>query len=135
MTYKEFRKWCQENGYECVDIGSQLLIQDNVRCYASVDKEKVFWLSIYWDSSNQKEFFEKMVELAGTPLEEREEPKRYIVKIPAGSPDAFCALAKDGSNLYMSDDSDPDITNDYKLTEEEIKSIDPRFMAFAVEVE
>lgn len=134
MTYKEFDQWCQDNGYRVSHSDEEVYV---IRSAVSIGYVYKWHRNAIGDMNFEEvedDLFDKMVELAKTPLHKRDETKRYIVKIPAGRPDAFCAVAKDGSNLYMYDDSDPDLTSDYKLTEKQIKKIDERFMAFAEEI-
>ena len=86
--------------------------------------------------------FESLYELAKTPLAEREEEKLYRVKFPS--------ITRWGSAVYLqkdTSDKDPigvdwspedfifyEEPTDYIFTEQEIKDIDERYLAFKVEV-
>lgn len=143
MTYKEFEKWCEESGYVCKSDNTCLKVYSHGCTVLDVTLNAMYSLGSDWTNAMPKELFEKAVELASTPLEEREEPKRYIVKVPKGGggglfePEepGFYALRECGTLRYMHHNYDPDLTSHYELTEEQIKKIDERFMAFAVEVE
>ena len=89
----------------------------------------------------QGELFDLAYQLAKTPLVEREEEKLYRVKFPA--------ITRLGRNIYLSKEKgcvDPlgidwsgetfihDRPSLYTFTEQEIKDIDERYLAFKVEV-
>ncbi|TWW13617.1 hypothetical protein LABALGNA3A7_05400 [Dellaglioa algida] len=73
-------------------------------------------------------------ELAATPIDEREEPKRYCVQFVEGDDDSFLLRDMKDGELFISmliyDD-------DYKIefTKAEIMAINPNYMLFAVPVE
>ena len=90
----------------------------------------------------QEPLFDLAYKLAKTPLAEREEEKKYRVKFPS--------ITRWGNAVYLQKDtSDKDPIGvdwspedfifdekliDYIFTEQEIKDIDERYLAFKVEV-
>ena len=93
------------------------------------------------NETTQEQLFDLAYQLAKTPLAEREEEKLYNVIFPTIQRDGnFIYMAKDNSNgdplgidwsdyIYMKRNP----TN-FAFTEQEIKDIDERYLAFKVEV-
>lgn len=136
MTYNEFKEWCDNNHFLCEEYEGCLHVfsEDGNGKVGLVSMTNRYNMEYWYFCKDMGMAFEKMAELARTPLRNRNKPKRYIVKIPSEMPNGFYALRGDGGSLYMGDDNDPDLTDEFKLTEEEIKKIDERFMVFAEEV-
>lgn len=134
MTYKEFKDWCEDNGYNVADTKDDIYVGEKLLHSSSVSK--VYRNSMYTVSNGDvpEDLFRKLMELTSTPLEEREGPKLYHVILPY-SEDSFCALSDGSGIIHMYGYHDDDLKMDrFRLTEDEIKAIDPRYMAFAVEV-
>ena len=134
-SYLELARWENEsddyhikvyrNGYTVAEVG--LWEQYNVRVL---------------DPTQMTEgLYRRLTDLAKTPLAERQEEKKYNVIFPTIQRDGnFIYMAKDNSNgdplgidwsssNYMK--GNPKL---YTFTEQEIKDIDERYLAFKVEV-
>ena len=92
-------------------------------------------------SCDQNKIFDLCTQLAETPLAEREEPKRYIVKLPVitrdsnsiylmRQPDHNFAVGIDWSDRRYIDEN----LHKYIFTEQEIKDINASYWEFAEEV-
>lgn len=87
------------------------------------------------NESRKSEFLRLLTEYALTPINEREEPKLYYVKAP-GFPEERAYLNKvlNISSVAFGSKNDSESFRT-RLTEEEIKSIDPIYWEMRVEVE
>ena len=91
MKYSEFKAEVEKMGFVVVDSGFPIYIDKsaNGETLLSVGKNKRFWLDPGWDGFEQLEECQKLelyalgYELAKTPLAEREEEKRYRLRIVA----------------------------------------------------
>ena len=113
----------------------------------SIGRHKRFWLDPGWggfealDEGQKLELYALGYELAKTPRAEREEEKLYRVKFPN--------VTRSGNSIYLEkkqssedkvgvDWSHEDFIfeepHSYIFTEQEIKDIDERYLAFKVEV-
>ena len=148
MKYSEFKQ-------RVLDIG--FTVEDEAREVWVVDDEGDIVATVSTDITNsmdtdyiafkeqggdvRAEVLRLTYQLAKTPLAEREEEKLYRVKFPA--------ITRLGRNIYLSKEKgcvDPlgidwsgetfihDRPSLYTFTEQEIKDIDERYLAFKVEV-
>ena len=147
MKYSEFEREVEKLGLthstRCVEI----VVKVHGRTVMGVSTNLEYIVDSEWDEfqslhkKTQGELFDLAYQLAKTPLAEREEDKLYNVIFPTIQRDGnFIYMAKDNSNgdplgidwsdsIYMK--SNP--TN-FAFTEQEIKDIDERYLAFKVEV-
>ena len=148
MKYSEFKREVENMGFVVIDSGVPIYVEkEGGETLLSVGKERRFWLDPGWggfealDEVQKLELYALGYKLAKTPLAEREEEKLYRVKFPA--------IARLGRNIYLSKEKgcvDPlgidwsgetfihDRPSLYTFTEQEIKDIDERYLAFKVEV-
>lgn len=133
MTYKQFRTWAEGKGYEVFENEERITAAKESRALCTVRKDGVFEID-----DNHREFrrlpredkknlFEKIMELAATPLDERVEDKRYKLRHRwMISYDSFNYLNKTryGYSLASGDNSD-----DYQtmFTEDDIEEIKEKF--------
>lgn len=145
MTYKEFEKWldneslkyCIHNKYLSVSNYSGLVLA----CISTIERYAFRLIDETPITNEEREkLFNKLVELARTPLEDREEKKKYYVRIPIG----LASVETTAIYLTRNIDVPVDFFNptrynlsnlQYEFTEDEIKKIDERLWAFAEEVE
>ena len=91
MKYSESKREVEKMGFVVVDSGFPIYIDKsaNGETLLSVGKNKRFWLDPGWGGFEQLEECQKLelyalgCELAKTPLAEREEEKRYRLRIVA----------------------------------------------------
>lgn len=83
MKTSEFIRIVEELGYEVVDnhVDYIKVYRDN-SSVAVVYKSKVNALYTSYHKSVSDDLFDLCVEYAKTPIEEREEPKKYYLKLP-----------------------------------------------------
>ena len=149
MKYSEFKREVEKMGFVVEDDGTPIYVDKSKdgETLVSIGKHKQFWLDQGWSGFNnltedQKlKLYDLAYQLAKTPLAEREEDKLYNVIFPTIQRDGnFIYMAKDNSNgdplgidwsdyIYMKRNP----TN-FAFTEQEIKDIDERYLAFKVEV-
>ena len=147
MKYSEFEREVEKLGIthntRCVEI----VVKAHGRTVMGVSTNREYIVDSEWDEfqslhkKTQGELFDLAYQLAKTPLAEREEEKLYRVKFPA--------ITRLGRNIYLSKEKgcvDPlgidwsgetfihDRPSLYTFTEQEIKDIDERYLAFKVEV-
>ena len=149
MKYSEFEREVEKLGFVVDDSSTPIYVDKNEdgETLMSIGRHKRFWLDPGWSSFNnltedQKlELYDLSYQLAKTPPTEREEEKLYNVIFPT--------IQRDGNFIYMAKDNlngDPlgidwsdyiyikrNPTN-FAFTEQEIKDIDERYLAFKVEV-
>ena len=148
MKYSEFEREVEKLGFthstRCVEI----VVKVHGRTVMGVSTNREYIVDSEWDEfqslhkKTQGELFDLAYQLAKTPLAEREEEKRYRVKFPS--------ITRWGNAVYLQKDTgdkDPigvdwspedfifdEKPTDYIFTEQEIKDIDERYLAFKVEV-
>ena len=149
MKYSEFKTEVEKMGLD-VDANERIVFARTksgsimMAIYKSMENYVDCGWSPYIDTmtdAQRGELFDLAYQLAKTPLAEREEEKLYRVKFPA--------ITRLGRNIYLSKEKgcvDPlgidwsgetfihDRPNLYTFTEQEIKDIDERYLAFKVEV-
>ena len=149
MKYSEFKVEVEKLGFVVDDSSTPIYVDKNEDggTVMSIGRHQRFWLDPGWggfevlDEGQKLELYALGYELAKTPLAEREEEKLYNVIFPTIQRDGnFIYMAKDNSNgdplgidwsdsIYMKRNP----TN-FAFTEQEIKDIDERYLAFKVEV-
>ena len=151
MKTKEFVKSVEALGFQTHVSGKKIKVCDEMRGYGvdspmfilTSDLPEVYVPSEFYISSLERRGALKLIiEYLDTPNSEREEEKRYRVKFPS--------ITRWGSAVYLKKDTcdkDPigidwshedfifcEKPTDYIFTEQEIKDIDERYLAFKVEV-
>ena len=149
MKYSEFKREVEKMGFVVDDSSTPIYVDKNEdgETLMSIGRHKQFWLDPGWSGFEALDEVQKLglyalgYKLAKTPLVEREEEKKYRVKFPA--------ITRLGRNIYLSKEKgcvDPlgidwsgetfihDRPSLYTFTEQEIKDIDERYLAFKVEV-
>ena len=146
MKYSEFKREVEKLGCEVCNTSGDIVVKRNTYTILTVNKNKEFEFDNEWNKWSgigeiKSPLFGLAYQLAKTPLVEREEEKRYRVKFPS--------ITRLGRNIYLSKEKgcvDPlgidwsgetfihDRPSLYTFTEQEIKDIDERYLAFKVEV-
>ena len=147
MKYSEFKNNVKLIGFETKESNRDIYVERIHETVISVSKEFRFDVDTGWTGFSKEQenvllaLYTHACELAKTPLAEREEEKKYRVKFPA--------ITRLGRNIYLSKEKgcvDPlgidwsgetfihDRPSLYTFTEQEIKDIDERYLAFKVEV-
>ena len=150
MKYSEFKAEVEKMGFVVDDSSTPIYVDKNEdgETLMSIGRHKRFWLDPGWSGFEALDEVQKLglyalgYKLAKTPPTEREEEKRYRVKFPS--------ITRWGSAVYLKKDTcdkDPigidwshedfifcEKPTDYIFTEQEIKDIDERYLAFKVEV-
>ena len=150
MKTKEFIKSVEVLGFQTHVSGKKIKVCDEMRGYGIDDPMFVLTSDLpevyipnrlYMSSLEGRCVLKLIVEYLDTPNSEREEEKLYNVIFPTIQRDGnFIYMAKDNSNgdplgidwsdyIYMKRNP----TN-FAFTEQEIKDIDERYLAFKVEV-
>ena len=150
MKTKEFIKSVEALGFQTHVREKEIRVCDEMRGYGidspmfilTSDLPEVYTQNeLYISSLERRGVLKLIVEYLDTPNSEREEEKLYNVIFPTVQRDGnFIYMAKDNSNgdPLGIDWSDPiymkrNPTN-FAFTEQEIKDIDERYLAFKVEV-
>ena len=148
MKYSEFYQTVKDMGFKMTEGMSDIYVENSYGdTVFLVSKDHMYNLDSDFEpfvtmKDEDKEFvFELVYKLAKTPLVEREEEKLYNVIFPTIKRDGnFIYMAKDNSNgdplgIDWSDSTymkrNP---TKFAFTEQEIKDIDERYLAFKVEV-
>ena len=150
MKTKEFIKSVEALGFQTYVNGKKINVCDGMRGYGADDPMFILTSDLpevyipnefYISSLERRGVLKLIVEYLDTPNSEREEEKLYNVIFPTIKRDGnFIYMAKDNSNgdplgidwsdyIYMKRNP----TN-FAFTEQEIKDIDERYLAFKVEV-
>ncbi len=150
MKTKEFIKSVEALGFQTYVNGKKIKVCDGMRGYGADDPMFILTSDLpevyvpnefYISSLDRRGVLKLIVEYLDTPNSEREEEKLYNVIFPTIQRDGnFIYMAKDNSNgdplgidwsdsIYMKRNP----TN-FAFTEQEIKDIDERYLAFKVEV-
>ena len=150
MKTKEFIKSVEALGFQTHVSRKKIKVCDEMRGYGFSDPMFILTSDLvdvhipadfYISSIERLGVLKLIVEYLDTPLAEREEEKLYNVIFPTIQRDGnFIYMAKDNSNgdplgidwsdyIYMKRNP----TN-FAFTEQEIKDIDERYLAFKVEV-
>ena len=147
MKYSEFKREVEKLGCEVCNTSGSVVVKRNTYTILTVDKDREFEFDNDWNKWSgigeiKSPLFDLAYQLAKTPLAEREEEKKYRVKFPS--------ITRWGNAVYLqkdTSDKDPigvdwspedfifyEEPTDYIFTEQEIKAIDERYLAFKVEV-
>ena len=148
MKYSEFERTVKSMGLFINDREGEIYVEDDSQFpVLTVSKLDEMVIDTEYPSFIELPYGKKdtllilVVTLAKTPLAEREEEKLYRVKFPA--------ITRLGRNIYLSKEKgcvDPlgidwsgetfihDRPSLYTFTEQEIKDVDERYLAFKVEV-
>ena len=146
MKYSEFKREVEKLGCEVYNTSGDIIVKRNTYTILTVNKNKAFAFDNEWNKWSgigeiKSPLFGLAYQLAKTPLVEREEEKLYNVIFPTIQRDGnFIYMAKDNSNgdplgidwsdsIYMKRNP-----TKFAFTEQEIKDIDERYLAFKVEV-
>ena len=147
MKYSEFEREVEREGFNVDRKSGTVYVDSTTGTVMSISTDDLFMFDCAWSAfvhlnrDVQEPLFDLAYKLAKTPLAEREEEKLYRVKFPA--------ITRLGRNIYLSKEKgcvDPlgidwsgetfihDRPSLYTFTEQEIKDIDERYLAFKVEV-
>ena len=148
MKYSEFEREVEKLGITHSTRCAEIVVKVHGRTVMGVSTNREYIVDSEWDEfqslhkKTQGELFDLAYQLAKTPLAEREEEKKYRVKFPS--------TTRWGNAVYLqknTGDKDPIGVDwspedfifygkpiDYIFTEQEIKDIDERYLAFKVEV-
>ena len=147
MKYSEFKREVEKLGITHSTHCTEIVVKVHGRTVMGVSTNREYIVDSEWDDFQslhkkiQGELFDLAYQLAKTPLVEREEEKLYNVIFPTIQRDGnFIYMAKDNSNgdplgidwsdyIYMKRNP-----TKFAFTEQEIKDIDERYLAFKVEV-
>ena len=147
MKYSEFEREVEREGFNVDRKSGTVYVGSTTGTVMSISTGDLFMFDCDWSAfvhlnrDVQEPLFDLAYQLAKTPLAEREEDKLYNVIFPTIKRDGnFIYMAKDNSNgdplgidwsdyIYMKRNP----TN-FAFTEQEIKDIDERYLAFKVEV-
>ena len=147
MKYSEFEREVEKLGITHSTRCAEIVVKVHGRTVMGVSTNLEYIVDSEWDEfqslhkKTQGELFDLAYQLAKTPLAEREEEKLYNVIFPTIQRDGnFIYMAKDNSNgdplgidwsdsIYMKRNP-----TKFAFTEQEIKDIDERYLAFKVEV-
>ena len=147
MKYSEFEREVEKLGLTHSTRCAEIVVKAHGRTVMGVSTNLEYIVDSEWDEfqslhkKTQGELFDLAYQLAKTPLAEREEEKLYNVIFPTIQRDGnFIYMAKDNSNgdplgidwsdsIYMKRNP-----TTFAFTEQEIKDIDERYLAFKVEV-
>ena len=151
MKTKEFIKSVEALGFQTHVREKEIRVCDEMRGYGidspmfilTSDLPEVYTQNeLYISSLERRGVLKLIVEYLDTPNSEREEEKKYRVKFPnikqSGLPIILTKVNWDGSGCTTTDhpcesyiEKHPE---QYTFTEQEIKDIDERYLAFKVEV-
>ena len=148
MKYSEFEREVEKLGFTHSTRCAEIVVKVHGRTVMGVSTNQEYIVDSEWDEfqslhkKTQGELFDLAYQLAKTPLVEREEEKKYRVKFPT--------ITRGGNAVYLQKDTgdkDPigvdwspedfifdEAPTKYIFTEQEIKDIDERYLAFKVEV-
>ena len=150
MKTKEFIKSVEALGFQTYVNGKKIKVCDGMRGYGADDPMFILTSDLpevyvpsefYMLSIERFTALKLIIEYLDTPITEREEEKLYNVIFPTIQRDGnFIYMAKDNSNgdplsvdwsdsIYMKRNP-----TKFAFTEQEIKAIDERYLAFKVEV-
>ena len=148
MKYSEFEREVEREGFNVDRKSGTAYVDSTTDTVMSISTDDLFMFDCDWSAfvhlnkDVREQLFDLAYQLAKTPLAEREEEKKYRVKFPS--------ITRWGNAVYLqkdTSDKDPigvdwspedfifdEKPTDYIFTEQEIKDIDERYLAFKVEV-
>lgn len=143
MKYSEFEREVEKLGYKVEATNSFVRLKDSDEVMvAEINKKHKYRFDTEWDMDIKEELFNLIVKLAETTPEDREEEKKYYIKLPKVTRDRNAVYLLKQSSRY----TDPIVLDwsseqfiksgdeTYRFTEKEIKEIDERYWPFAEEV-
>ena len=148
MKYSEFEREVEREGFNVDRESGTIYVESTTDTVMSIRTDDLFMFYCDWSAfvhlnrDVQEKLFDLTYQLAKTPLAEREEEKLYRVKFPnikrSGLPIILTKVNWDGSG-YMTTDCPCESfiakhPEQFTFTEQEIKDIDERYLAFKVEV-
>lgn len=77
MKTREFIKKLNELGYNVKETGHSMIVRKEYTHLAVIDKENIYGFKYFYH--NDKDLFKLCVDYTSTPIEEREEEKRYYL--------------------------------------------------------
>ena len=148
MKYSEFEREVEREGFNVDRKSGTVYVDSTTGTVMSISTGDLFMFDCDWSAfvhlnrDVQEPLFDLAYKLAKTPLAEREEDKLYRVKFPnikqSGLPIILTKVNWDGSGYTTMDwpcesyvEKHPE---QFTFTEQEIKDIDERYLAFKVEV-
>ena len=148
MKYSEFEREVEREGFNVDRKSGTAYVDSTTDTVMSISTDDLFMFDCDWSAfvhlnrDVQEPLFDLAYQLAKTPLTEREEEKLYRVKFPnikrSGLPIILTKVNWDGSGYTTMDwpcesyvEKHPE---QFTFTEQEIKDIDERYLAFKVEV-
>ena len=148
MKYSEFEREVEREGFNVDRKSGTVYVDSTTDTVMLISTDDLFMFGCDWSAfvhlnrDVQEKLFDLTYQLAKTPLAEREEEKRYRVKFPnikrSGLPIILTKVNWDGSGYTTMDwpcesyaEKHPE---QFTFTEQEIKDIDERYLAFKVEV-
>ena len=151
MKTKEFIKSVEALGFQTHVSGKKIKVCDEMRGYGiddpmfilTPDLPEVYTQNeLYISSLERRGVLKLIVEYLDTPNSEREEEKRYRVRFPRvrrnGLPVLLTKMFCSSGDYTILDCPSEDYieihTEQFLFTEQEIKDIDERYLAFKVEV-
>ena len=147
MKYSEFEREVEREGFNVDRKSGTAYVDSTTDTVMSISTDDLFMFDCDWSAfvhlnrDVQEQLFDLAYQLAKTPLAEREEEKKYRVKFPN--------VTRGGNSIYLEkkQSSEDNVGVDwshedfifeephsYIFTEQEIKDIDERYLAFKVEV-
>ena len=147
MKYSEFKREVEKLGFTYSKRCEQVAVKVDGQTVMDISTGRKYIVDNEWNKyqqlneTTQEQLFDLAYQLAKTPLAEREEEKLYNVIFPTIQRDGnFIYMAKDNSNGdplgidWSSSDYMKRNPNSFAFTEQEIKDVDERYLAFKVEV-
>ena len=148
MKYSEFEREVEREGFNVDRKSGTAYVDSTTDTVMSISTDDLFMFDCDWSAfvhlnrDVQEQLFDLAYQLAKTPLAEREEEKKYRVKFPnikrSGLPIILTKVNWDGSGYTTMDwpcesyvEKHPE---QFTFTDQEIKDIDERYLAFKVEV-
>ena len=149
MKYSEFEREVEREGFNVDRESGTIYVESTTDTVMSIRTDDLFMFYCDWSAfvhlnrDVQEKLFDLTYQLAKTPLAEREEEKLYRVKFPnikrSGLPIILTKVNWDGSGYTTMDWPCESFIakhpEQFTFTEQEIKDIDERYLAFKVEVE
>ena len=147
MKYSEFKREVEKLGFTHSKRCEQVVVKVDGQTVMDISTGRKYIVDNEWNKyqqlneTTQGKLFDLAYQLAKTPLAEREEEKKYHVKFPN--------VTRGGNSIYLEkkQSSEDNVGVDwshedfifeephsYIFTEQEIKDIDERYLAFKVEV-
>ena len=148
MKYSEFEREVEREGFNVDRESGTIYVESTTDTVMSIRTDDLFMFYCDWSAfvhlnrDVQEKLFDLTYQLAKTPLAEREEEKLYRVKFPnikrSGLPIILTKVNWDGSGYTTMDWPCESFIakhpEQFTFTEQEIKDIDERYLAFKVEV-